>query len=224
MVKHVQLRGHSRRDGKLPRATVESIVYREDDEAGWLNLQVREGFNTTDMQELNTCSRGRFVITGSYTSGKVNRHFCKFMWSMGRGYAPYLQEVLDIREESGLLRVQTRGTYITPNHPGIWTLLIDPAKNWLVRDASFDKLHLTNDGEIGEPGLPVAARAVWNDAAENSSAQEIFFYTVSHDIPEGLFEQAHREVLGPYPARTFVGEAANPGESASHEAEETRSE
>ncbi len=115
--------------------TTGRVVSFEPDRSGMLNINTV--FVVTPNREVEYRPGSRSVVISNSDSGQVRTPINVVVWTIGRGYSDYIDEVTDVAtREDGLLVVHGRGSF--DHHvTGRWTLEINAQRQYLVRSANF---------------------------------------------------------------------------------------
>ena len=83
--------------------------------------------------------------------------FDVLLLTLGRGYGALLDQITEVNEEDGLLRVRATGSFFPSDRTGEWELTVDPGAGYLVRSAAF------YDPGAMHPDFQVVAHGQVND-------------------------------------------------------------
>lgn len=133
------------------------------------------------------------------------------LWSMGRGFAPYLQDVVACsRREDGAWEIEARG-FESPVSQGRWQLTIDPSRSFLVIAASYTRdgreeptITLGNLGNQGAGPCSVAENADWAVNLGYVSERRHECSTAAFRTDEELLEVGRKAKRGPFPASALA--------------------
>jgi hypothetical protein len=136
----------------------------------------------------------------------------RILFSMGRGFGEYIDEVTINRTISGgLIEVIARGR-TSANDKGIWRLTVDPKRNYIVRAASFTSsrsaepwLVMTNDGTRRNGDCYYPETATWQTyPTELFPRYEFTMTAASFDKDAQVLARAEKAISPPYPAKTTL--------------------
>jgi len=136
------------------------------------------------------------------------------LWSAGRGYAQYLDEITEVDpKENGTVRVTAKG-FRHRGANGIWNLVIEPESQWLVREATFFSqhnpdeavFHVKNEGLLTSKTLSFATGSVWIDNPSLDSPVEFegYYEDASDRFTQEVFAAAKKVMDPPYPEITEI--------------------
>jgi len=203
------------RNGKLFYATLEFTAFREihNDLVGWLQREHTGGFFTTDVSELYAQPYTMGLMVESHQSHRMDRPFVKYLWCMGRGFSDRLTTITELRwGETGLLHIVAEGWGVSPEPAGTWRIVVDPEKNWLVREARFQRATtpdiyefvITTIGETGSPAFPAAESATCIIRVEGPKTQTVTLSNVQHKGATEMLDERRSAVFGPYEEPTSL--------------------
>ena len=135
----------------------------------------------------------------------------KIMFSLGRGYSGYIDELESVSQlGDGAMKCTGTGKWIWN---GSWELVVDPAAGYMVRSAKFlpeipeiPGLEVTTSGVKWFGARCVPEKSVWVDALSSATKQEIPITCRSATLQPDLelIKEAEQEASAAYRGRTSV--------------------
>lgn len=61
----------------------------------------------------------------------------QILWAIGRGFSHHLNEITSVAMNGAQLEIEATGRFINSSGDGMWTLLIDPTRSYLVTQAKY---------------------------------------------------------------------------------------
>lgn len=131
--------------------------------------------------------------------------FKRALWSVGRGFGPYLEELTESHvRDDGLIDLVVLGTESPVSH-GIWKLTIDPVRSYLVTSASYTRdgknqptIALKNSGSQTNASCDVAEQAQWTVNVGFTAEQTVECGDASFRVDEELLEFGRNAKGGPF--------------------------
>lgn len=130
----------------------------------------------------------------------------RMMWSAGRGFSPHLEQILESKErKDGLVELKVAGFMALPTR-GVWDLLVDPSRSYLVTKAAFTRegrteptIAIDNQHLITSGACEMAATSSWSVDLDVKWASQSERQTCGFTVDEQLLNHCEKAKQGPFP-------------------------
>lgn len=129
------------------------------------------------------------------------------LWSVGRGFSPFLEEVLESESrDDGQIALRVRG-YESRASRGIWRLVVAPSRSYLVTEAAYTRdgrtdptIELKNTGLLGDGSCEVGEQVDWTINVGSVSKHGIECRTAEFRVDQELLDFGRNAKSGPFVA------------------------